>query len=1116
MANKENNVVLNFKMDGQIEYAKTLRDINAIMNAAASEYRTHVMAMGKDADQTKKLAAEKKKLEIQLEAGQERTKRLRAEYEAMAKDTKTTTGQLANKHRQLQNSERAEIALSNALERVNEGLSEQAIESRKAEEALNKLESESEDLERQTEKLNAEYELQKAQLGENASETDKLNLQMEHLNKTHELAEEKVKNYEEQLEQAKLQYGESSAEVDQYEVQLLEARTAEQQLANEIDATNQQLKEQAGVLDKVGESLEKAGKKMTDTGKTLSKRVTAPVMGAAAAAAKIGSDFEAGMSQVQAISGATGDDLEELTLKAREVGAETMFSASEAAEALNYMALAGWDTQQMLDGIDGVMSLAAASGEDLAKTSDIVTDSLSAFKMEVSESSRLADVLAAASANANTDVSGLGAAFQYVAPVAGALGFSIEDTAHAIGLMSDNGIKGQKAGTALRTMMTNLAKPTAAMEDAMEELGLSLTDSEGNMKDFDTVMKELQVSFADLSEAEQASAAATIFGKEAMSGALAIIGTSTEDYNKLGDAIKNSSGSAEEMAEVMQDNLQGRLKEAQSAMEEAAITVYDNLQPALESIVSGIKQAADWFNELSPTMQTTIVIIAGLAAAIGPLLVVAGMVVSSIGALIPVFAALMGPIGLVIAGIAALIAVGVALWKNWDTVKKKAIEFKDTVVGKFTEIKDGIVKRFTELKDGVGNKISELISNAVNKFNELKDGLISKTIEIKDSIVGFFTETIPQAFNDFIAFIQEVPERVMEFLSKLFLEDIPYAIGYGIGWMVKTVSEGFNNTVEFFKELPGRILEFLLETIENLTTWATDTKDKAIETGTDFLNSVVEYFKKLPGRIWGFLTDTYNKISDWTSNTKDKAVEAGSNFLNSLIDYVKKLPGRIATFLSDTISKMTEFAGNMKDKAVETGKNVFNSIVDEVKRIPGRLMSLGSDIITGLVDGVKKSIGKVVNIAKDIASSFVGGFKKAMGIKSPSTIMRALGQFVSEGLGLGIEDEADFAINKTENVARSITGTMQDGIDLPDMEIGTVVRQPSNFGRQQTSGSMDVSALNNIGSNIRDSLKGLSGNINVNVFLDSDQLNSQLAPGMSQKLNNMNKLNARSQGVIIL
>lgn len=307
------------------------------------------------------------------------------------------------------------------------------------------------------------------------------------------------------------------------------------------------------------------------------------VAAAGGLAVKVGSDFEAAMSKVAAVSGATGTDLSKLTEKAKEMGAKTKFSASEAAEAMNYMAMAGWKTEEMLNGVEGIMNLAAASGEDLASTSDIVTDALSSFGLQASDSGHFADILAAASSNANTNVAMMGETFKYAASVAGAMGYTAEDTALAIGLMANRGIKASQAGTALRSIMTRLAKPTKETQGAMNKLGISLTDSEGNMKSLDTIMQDLREGFSGLSEEEKAATAAALGGQEAMSGLLAIVGASPEGYEKLQSAIANCDGTAERMAETMLDNLQGSLTILKSSLEGLGIEVYESMQEPLKN-----------------------------------------------------------------------------------------------------------------------------------------------------------------------------------------------------------------------------------------------------------------------------------------------------------------------------------------------------------------------------------------------------------------------------------------------------------------------------------------------------------------------------------------------------
>ena len=343
-----------------------------------------------------------------------------------------------------------------------------------------------------------------------------------------------------------------------------------------------------------------ANKAMTAT-KVAAGAATAALSAMAGYSIKVGADFEAGMSKVSAISGATGDELSKLTEKAKEMGAKTKFSATEASEAFQYMAMAGWKTEDMLSGIDGIMNLAAASGESLAKTSDIVTDALTAFGMAASDSSHFADVLAKASSNSNTNVAMMGETFKYVAPVAGALKFSVEDCAVAIGLMANSGIKASQAGTSMRQLFTNLVKPTDAMAQAMEDLRISMTDAEGKTKSLDTLMGDLRQSFSGLSEAQKAQYAATLAGQEGMSGLLAIVNASDADFNALKTSIYNADGAAEQMADTMNDNLKGSLTIAGSALEGFGIAIYEKIQTPLKKAVDA---GTEDINRLSKAFQS--------------------------------------------------------------------------------------------------------------------------------------------------------------------------------------------------------------------------------------------------------------------------------------------------------------------------------------------------------------------------------------------------------------------------------------------------------------------------------------------------------------------------------
>lgn len=313
-------------------------------------------------------------------------------------------------------------------------------------------------------------------------------------------------------------------------------------------------------------------------------------------------DFEAAMSQVQAISGATDSEMGRLTGKAKEMGASTKFTAEESAEAFNYMAMAGWKTGDMLDGIEGILNLAASSGESLAATSDIVTDALTAFGMSASDSGHFADVLAQASSNANTNVGMLGESFKYVAPVAGAMKYSVEDVSLALGLMANASVKGSMAGTSLKTALANMASPTDKMAIAMKEYGISLTESGGQMKTLKGVLDNLRESLGGLSETEQTAAATRIFGKDAMAGMLAIVNATEKDYNKLADAVSHADGASARMAETMLDNLQGSLTLLQSAADGVKLSFGERLSPYIRGLVDwlaaqmpGIGQGIDEF-----------------------------------------------------------------------------------------------------------------------------------------------------------------------------------------------------------------------------------------------------------------------------------------------------------------------------------------------------------------------------------------------------------------------------------------------------------------------------------------------------------------------------------------
>lgn len=505
------------------------------------------------------------------------------------------------------------------------------------------------------------------------------------------------------------------------------------------------------------------------------------VAGITGFAISVGADFEASMSKVSAISGASGKALEELTDKAKELGAKTSLSASEVAEAMQYMAMAGWDSTAIKNGVEDLVHLAEASGEQLGTVSDIVTDAMTAFGMSSKEVGRFGDVLSATASNANTNVAMMGESFKECSALAGTMGYTIEDMALAIGVMANAGIKGGSAGTALKNAISNMAKPTKQMEEVMTQLGLSLTDTEGNMKDFKTIMLELRSSFKSLTKEEQASASATLFGKESMAGMLSIISASDEDFNKLSNAINTSRGATAKMAQTMNNNFNGAVKSFKSKVEAVGIAIYDKFKTPITEALNGVNDTFGAFVEniatgelsgsfeklgdsigkmvkgIADTLPVILPVLASMFSFIidnGDIIIsvlsgiVAGFVafnvITTVMSMISAFSVAlegvtgamamfnaviaMNPIGMAVIAIGALVGALVFLWTHWDTVTEYAGKFWD----KLKEVHSWLAGAFMNIITAVGEKlgwVGDIIGSVI--------GGIGRVIDKAKTAVGF-------------------------------------------------------------------------------------------------------------------------------------------------------------------------------------------------------------------------------------------------------------------------------------------------------------------------------------------------------------------------------------------
>lgn len=522
------------------------------------------------------------------------------------------------------------------------------------------------------------------------------------------------------------------------------------------------------------EGLKKVGEGISSVGKKLTAGLTLPIVGIGVASTKTAGDFESAMNQVSAISGATGKDLQSLEDLAKDMGATTKFSASESAEALTYMGMAGWKTEDMLSGLPGVLNLASAGGTDLALTADILTDGLTSMGLTAKDTDKFVDIMATTCSNANTNIELMGETLKYVGPVAGSLGIEMDDLSVAIGLMGNAGLKGSNAGTALRAGLTNLVKPTKEISKAMKKYGVELITNKDGSVDLMGTMQNLRTVLGDLDQTTQAQALSTIFGKEAMSGWASIVNASEGDFNKLSEAIANSDGVAQSMSDTMMQGMNGALTEMKSALEGVAITIGERLTPFIEKLADGISKVCNWFQNLSPETQTFIMVVGGLLALLGPLLLLIGSAISLFanlsivaGALGISVGALCTPFLIVVGVIASIIAIGYLLVSNWDTIKAKASEIGKYVSDKFNELKTNAINKFNELKTGVVNKFNEAKTNVVNKANEIKTGIIEKFNSAKSRVTEIFGN-IKQGIEDKINGARDAVGRAIDKIKGFF------------------------------------------------------------------------------------------------------------------------------------------------------------------------------------------------------------------------------------------------------------------------------------------------------------------------------------------------------------
>ena len=833
---------------------------------------------------------------------------------------------------------------------------------------LDKTKRKHEDLKGKVDAAKQAYEQSCEATGKNSEESKRLKEELDRLENQLESTEKQIGRQEAALEQQKAAVVQSEAALAQLEMQLRDVNA---------ELARQKFDEYAEKAQKVGEAVEDVGQKMLV--------VTGAITAVGGASVMTAADFEAQMSKVGAISGATGEEFQKLTDKAREMGAKTKFSASESAEAMEYMAMAGWKTGDMLDGIAGVMNLAAASGADLATTSDIVTDALTAFGMGADESAHFADILATASSSANTNVEMMGETFKYVAPVAGALGYSAEDTATAIGLMANSGIKSSQAGTAMRAILSRLVTETGEAGKAMQLLGLSLTDEEGEMYSLMEVMEQMRSGFEGgritqdeyneavkrykellasgamelpqytlamealdialngTTESQQAEIAAMLAGQEAMSGLLAIVSASDEDFAKLSGAIKDCDGAAEEMAETMLDNLSGQVTILKSALEGVSITIGNILLPYVKDAVAWVSSLVDRFANLDEGTQKVIVAVAAVVAAVGPLLLIVGKLITfsasvssglgtlsaalakigfgaasagtSTGAFSAILAAITSPVGIAVAAVAALVAGLAYVAVTNEDVKASLMEIWNTFTANL-------------------QPILEYISGTV----------------IPD---------LRAAWESLMQMLQPLAEFVMGALTSAWQDILIPALEWIAGTVLPNLLTTFQNLWEnvlrplgeFIESVLTPIISFLAETLTIL--WNTVLVPLA-----DF---ILTAFKDAWDGIYTVLNVTIIPILDTVIQE-----------LQGLWDNVLK---PIVDWLTATLLPIFQTVFEAVGDIFENLKTVFQGVKDFIVGVFTLDLTKAGEGIKGIFTGLRDTISTIFDSVKDIVKGAIDKIK---------------------------------------------------------------------------------------------------------------------------------------------
>lgn len=740
------------------------------------------------------------------------------------------------------------------------------------------------------------------------------------------------------------------------------------------------------------------GSALTGMGKVLSTAVTLPLLGIAATSIKVGNEFQAQMSRVQAIAGATGGELDQMKRQAIELGAKTAFSAKEAAQGMENLASAGFQVNEIMDAMPGVLDLAAVSGGDVAASSEAMASSLRAFGLEAGQAGHVADVFARAAADTNAETVDMAEAMKYVAPVAHSMGLSLEETAASIGIMADAGIKGSQAGTTLRGALSRIAKPTKAMVKSMDQLGVSFYDANGKMIPLREQIAQLKTATAGLTQEERNRHLVTLYGQNSLSGMLALLDAGPEKLDKMTNALINSDGAAREMAETMQDNLASKIEQMGGAFESAAIVIQQILEPALTKVVGGITKLIEAFLNMSPVGQKMVVIFAGMVAALGPLLLIAGTVITTMVKLRiamqflgPAFMGTMGTIALVIAAFYALVAVFMIAYT-------KSEKFRNFIDNLAPAIKKGlgIAVEWAAEKLKV---LWEWLQKAAEKVKEFGSAISSKVANTLQQ----FGINLGQAGSSIGSFISSGLERLGGAFGK-------------VGGVMSITASVLTKVGLAFLGITGPLGLVISLVVSFLTAWA--------RTGQLNANGITQVFDNLTSTIQG--------AADAINQYLPIFVQKGTEILVKLIEGIANAIPGVVSVISQVIESLVQTISTVLPTILAAGVQILTALINGIAQALPTIIQAAIQIIMALFNGLIQALPTIISAAIQIIQALIQGLVEALPaiIEAALQIITGLVQGLIQALPMILEAALQIIMGLVNALIENIGPILEAGVQI--------------------------------------------------------------------------------------